>query len=86
MFQKGIWIKRMLVKFDYRRYFIITVVKFVVAFRHNLTRIKFFFVHYSQKHLSGIGKYNQNHIFILILYSNIYQVSSSNYHVKKSFP
>ena len=47
----------MLVKFDYRRDLVVTVVKFVVAFRHNLTWIKSFFVHCSQKYLSKIGKY-----------------------------
>ncbi len=50
-------IERMLMKFDHRRDLIVRVVKFVVSFRHNLAWIKLFFVHCSQKNLSGVGKY-----------------------------
>ena len=55
---KEYFIKWMLVKFNSQRLLRIGMMKFKILFFHNLTWIKFFFVHFLQIHPFKAGKYN----------------------------
>ena len=73
-------VKRMLMKLNGRRRFVVAVMKFIIAFGHDLTRVKFFFDHFSQGSLTGFVSF----AVTASVYSKIHHISSHIHRARKN--